>query len=88
MREKERAYENRKLDAQELTPVHADRATLADAQLSRSMLSFRLGLARQRTLNFPMPSLDFAMMDLERPPATHRHAEHCVGDLSGRLLEF
>lgn len=35
-----------------------------------------------------MHKLDFIMMDLERPSLSHRHADWCTGDLSGRVLEF
>ena len=56
--------------------------------LSRSMLSVRLNLARQRLKQYPLHTLDFVMMDLERPTGVRRHADQCVGDLTGRLLEF
>jgi hypothetical protein len=35
-----------------------------------------------------MDSMDFIMMDLERPAGCSRHAYWCTGDLTGRLLEF
>ena len=65
-------------------------ATLAKSQprLYRSQLSFRVGLCRGRTAAYPMHKLDFIMMDLERPLLSHRHADWCTGDLSGRVLEF
>ena len=62
--------------------------TLSTPLLSQSQIKFRLGLVRQRTRTYPLDSLDFIMMDLERPDATHRHAYQCTGDLTGRLLEF
>ena len=62
--------------------------TLSTPLLSQSQIKFRLGLVRQRTRTYPLDSMDFIMMDLERPEATHRHAYHCTGDLTGRLLEF
>jgi len=62
--------------------------TLSTPLLSRSQLEFRLGLVRQRTRSYPLDSMDFIMMDLERPDEHHRHAYQCAGDLTGRLLEF
>ena len=62
--------------------------TLSTPLLSRSQLEFRLGLVRQRTRTYPLDSMDFIMMDLERPDEHHRHAYQCAGDLTGRLLEF
>ena len=62
--------------------------TLATPLLTESQIKFRLGLVRQRTRAYPLDSLDFIMMDLERPDGTHRHAYQCTGDLTGRLLEF
>jgi hypothetical protein len=56
--------------------------------LSRSQVRFRLELAQQRTRSYPLDSMDFVMMDLERPEGHHRHAYQCTGDLTGRLLEF
>lgn len=56
--------------------------------LGPSQLAFRLGLARTRTAAYPMDSLDFIMIDLERPEGASRHASWCTGDLTGRLLEF
>ena len=60
----------------------------ATAVLGESQVNFRLGLARQRTRTYPLDSMDFIMMDLERPDLCHRHAHWCTGDLTGRLLEF
>ena len=62
--------------------------TLSKPLLSQSQVKFRLGLARQRTRTYPLDSMDFIMMDLERPDGHHRHAYQCTGDLTGRLLEF
>ena len=62
--------------------------TLAKPLLSDSQIKFRLGLARQRTRAYPLDSLDFIMIDLERPQSEHRQAFQCAGDLTGRLLEF
>ena len=62
-------------------------SALASPTLSRSQLAFRIGLVRQRTRQYPLHKLDFIMMDLERPDLSHRHADWCAGDLSGRLLE-
>ena len=63
-------------------------ASLCRPSLTRSQLSFRIGLARTRTSSYPMDSMDFIMMDLERPAGCSRHAYWCTGDLTGRLLEF
>ena len=57
-------------------------------RLAPGQLAFRLGLARTRTAAYPMDSLDFIMLDLERPTGAARHAHWCTGDLTGRLLEF
>ncbi len=56
--------------------------------LAPSQVSFRIGLARTRMSTYPCDSMDFIMMDLERPDGKHRHADFCTGDLTGRLLEF
>ncbi len=61
---------------------------LGQPLLGASQLSFRIGLARARTSAYPMDSMDFIMMDLERPEGCSRHAHWCTGDLTGRLLEF
>ncbi len=63
-------------------------AALADPVLADCQLAFRIGLARQRTASYPCDSMDFIMMDLERPEGRSRHAHWCTGDLTGRLLEF
>jgi hypothetical protein len=63
-------------------------AALSKPVLAPSQLSFRIGLARTRTTTYPMNSMDFIMMDLERPDGRSRHAHWCAGDLTGRLLEF
>ena len=64
------------------------KVTLSNPLLSQSQTKFRLGLVRQRTRTYPLDSMDFIMMDLERPEGHHRHAYQCAGDLTGRLLEF
>jgi len=56
--------------------------------LAPSQLSFRIGLARTRMSSYPCDSMDFIMIDLERPDNRYRHAYFCNGDLTGRLLEF
>jgi len=56
--------------------------------LAPSQLSFRIGLARTRMSSYPCDSMDFIMIDLERPDHRYRHAYFCNGDLTGRLLEF
>jgi len=62
--------------------------TTALPDLGESQLRFRLGLVRQRTKIYPLDSMNFIMMDLERPDTSHRHAHWCTGDMTGRLLEF
>lgn len=64
------------------------KASLSEPVLAPSQLSFRIGLARARTAAYPMDSMDFILMDLERPAGRSRHAHWCAGDLTGRLLEF
>lgn len=56
--------------------------------LAESQLRFRIGLARKRTTAYPLDSMDFIMLDLERPEMSRRFADWCTGDLTGRLLEF
>jgi hypothetical protein len=56
--------------------------------LFESQVSMRLDLARKRTTQYPLDTLDFILMDLERPPASRRFADFCTGDLTGRLLWF
>ncbi len=63
-------------------------ASLSNPTLADCQLAFRIGLARQRTASYPCDSMDFIMMDLERPDGCTRHAHWCTGDLTGRLLEF
>jgi len=63
-------------------------ASLCRPSLASSQLSFRIGLARKRTSSYPLDSMDFIMLDLERPDACSREAYWCTGDLTGRLLEF
>jgi len=62
--------------------------SLSNPLVSESQLGFRIGLARTRTSSYPLDSMDFIMMDLERPDNCSRHAHWCTGDLTGRLLEF
>lgn len=66
----------------------AGNAALSKPVLADGQLAFRIGLARQRTASYPCDSMDFIMMDLERPDGCTRHAHWCTGDLTGRLLEF
>ena len=68
---------------QPLTPT----TRFADPQVS-GQLGFRIGLARKRTGAYPLDTLDFILMDLERPDRCSRQAHWCTGDLSGRVLEF
>ena len=68
--------------------VPSGKATASQPRLARSQLAFLIGLARKRTASYPLHKLDFIMIDLERPDLSHRHAEWCTGDLTGRVLEF
>ena len=45
--------------------------TLATPLLSPSQIQFRLGLVRQRTRTYLLDSMDFIMIDLERPEGIH-----------------
>ena len=60
-----------------------NKAALSKPSLGPSQLAFRIGLTRGRTAAYPMDSMDFIMMDLERPDGRSRHAYWCGGDLSG-----
>jgi hypothetical protein len=62
--------------------------SVSEPLLAPSQLSFRIGLARTRMSSYPCDSMDFIMIDLERPDNRYRHAYFCNGDLTGRLLEF
>lgn len=53
-----------------------------------SQLKFRLGLAKKRLEHYPLDSMNFVMMDLERPPLRSREAHWCSYDLTGRTLLF
>ena len=68
-------------------PTYRD-VIVSSPKLAESQVRFRLGLVRQRTRTYPLDSMDFILMDLERPDPCHRHAHWCTGDLTGRLLEF
>jgi len=63
-------------------------AAVSRPVMADSQIRFRMGLVRQRTRSYPLDSMDFIMMDLERPDLCHRHAHWCTGDLTGRLLEL
>ncbi|MGO8752025.1 MAG: hypothetical protein ACLQNE_39290 [Thermoguttaceae bacterium] len=69
-------------------PSSAAAFALSKPALADCQLAFRIGLARQRTASYPCDSMDFILMDLERPEGRSRHAHWCTGDLTGRLLEF
>ena len=56
--------------------------------LYNSQLKFRLGLAKKRLEHYPLDTMDFVMMDLERPALRTRHAHQCTYDLTGRTLLF
>ena len=63
-------------------------STFAQATLHESPLLNRIRMAKQRGRSYPMDSLDFIMVDLERPETLTRHADFCTGDLTGRYLDF
>jgi hypothetical protein len=63
-------------------------STFAQATLHESPLLNRIRLAKQRGRSYPMDSLDFIMVDLERPETLTRHADFCTGDLTGRYLDL
>jgi hypothetical protein len=63
-------------------------AANAVPHLFASQVSTRLDLARKRAAQYPLDSLDFVLMDLERPPGSRRFADFCTGDLTGRMLWF
>jgi len=67
--------------------MNATLSCRAEPTLSRSQLAVHIGLFRQRTRSYPLHKLDFIMMDRERPDFSHRHADWCVGDLTGRVNE-
>lgn len=53
-----------------------------------SQLKFRLSLAKKRLEHYPLDTMDFVLMDLERPALRARHAHQCTYDLTGRTLWF
>ncbi len=63
-------------------------STLSTPLLYDSQLKYRLGLAKARLDHYPLDSMNFIMMDLERPKLRTRHAHWCSYDLTGRLLFF
>ena len=63
-------------------------STFAQATLHESPLLNRIRMAKQRGRSYPLDSLDFIMVDLERPETLTRHADFCNGDLTGRYLQF
>jgi len=63
-------------------------STFSQATLHESPLLNRIKLAKQRGRSYPLDSLDFIMVDLERPNTLTRHADFFTGDLTGRYLDF
>jgi len=63
-------------------------STFAQVTLHESPLLNRIRLAKHRGRSYPMDSLDFIMVDLERPETLTRHADFCTGDLTGRYLDL
>ena len=63
-------------------------STFAQATIHESPLLNRIRMAKQRGRSYPLDSLDFIMVDLERPETLTRHADFCTGDLTGRYLDF
>lgn len=62
--------------------------SLSKPLLAACQLSFRIGLARTRMQSYPCNTMDFIMMDVERPANSSRKAHWSTGDMTGRLLEF
>ena len=60
--------------------------SLSKPLLYDSQLKARLGLAKKRLESYPLHSMNFVMMDLERPRLRTRHAHWCTYDLMGRTL--
>jgi hypothetical protein len=63
-------------------------STFAEASLYASPLLKRIQIAKERCASFPLDSLDFVLIDLERPDTYVRDADFCTGDLTGRYLEM
>lgn len=63
-------------------------SSLSKPFLFDSQLKYRLKLAKKRLENYPVDSMNFLMMDLERPKLRTRHAHWCTYDLTGRTLFF
>lgn len=63
-------------------------SSLAKPFLYDSQLKYRIGLVRKRLESHPLESMNFLMMDLERPQRRVRHAHWCTHDLTGRTLLF
>ncbi len=53
-------------------------AIVSEPRLEESQIKFRLGLVRHRTHSHPLDSMDFIMMDLERPDGCYWHARWSV----------
>ncbi|MGV8134011.1 MAG: beta-L-arabinofuranosidase domain-containing protein [Mangrovibacterium sp.] len=62
--------------------------SLSKPLLAPCQLGFRIGLARTRMQSYPCNTMDFIMMDVERPANSSRKAHWSTGDMTGRLLEF
>ena len=57
-------------------------------KLTKSQLEFRIRLAANRLHSYPLDTIDYIMIDLEKPYDKHRHAYTYETDLTGRTLEF
>ncbi len=57
-------------------------------KLTESTFRHRLELAEKRLYSYPLDTLDFIMIDLEKPAGRTRHASQCTTDLTGRTIEF
>lgn len=75
-------------NAAEAKPPETYFSAFAQATIHESPLLNRIRLAKQRGRSYPMDSLDFIMVDLERPETLTRHADFCTGDLTGRYLDL
>jgi hypothetical protein len=75
-------------EAMKATATGGLRVENAEPRLFDCQISYRLDLARKRATQYPLDSMDFILMDLERPPTSRRFADFCTGDLTGRMLWF
>jgi len=61
---------------------------LSEPKLAPCQLSKRIALAHRRLSDYPADDIGYGVMDIEPREQESRHASHCTGDMSGRVLEF